>query len=90
MLSIRISRPPVIEFSSNISNEVASHFLLSFDGFKQGFEVTSTETREVIALNDLDEDCGTIKKVLQNYSLVKKYNCISTKMMLTFVNSWRR
>jgi hypothetical protein len=45
--------------------QVASEFLLSFNGFEQGLEIPSTEPIEIIALDNLDEHSWTVHEVLQ-------------------------
>jgi hypothetical protein len=45
--------------------QVASEFLLSFDGFEQGLEIPSTEPIEIVALDNLNEHSRTVHEVLQ-------------------------
>ena len=46
------------------SAQIASELLLSFDGLEQRFEVSGTESGEVVALDDLNEDRWPIHEVL--------------------------
>ncbi len=48
----------------DILYQVASQFLLPFNGFKQGLEITRTETIKVVTLNNLDEDSWSIHQML--------------------------
>jgi hypothetical protein len=45
--------------------QVASEFLLSFDGFEQGLEIPGTKPIEIIALDDFNEHSWTVHEVLQ-------------------------
>ena len=45
-------------------NQIPARLLLPLDGLKERFEIPRPETREVVALNNLDEDSGPVHQVL--------------------------
>lgn len=47
-------------------NQIPTEFLLPLNRLKQRLEVPGAETGEVVSLDDLDEDSGTIQQVLSS------------------------
>lgn len=52
------------------SNQVTTQRLFTLNGLKQGLKVAGAEPREVMSLNDLNENGGTVHQMLSR--------CIST------------
>lgn len=64
MLHIRMCLDQPTKTLYDTLHEVASQLLLPFNGFKQGLEVSRTETIKIVALDYLDEDSWPIHQML--------------------------
>lgn len=63
-----------IKSSRSRSSQIASSFLITLQRFEERFKIPGSEARKVVPLDNLDEDCWAIEKMLWGAISVSEIN----------------